>query len=528
MLLLLLACTASDPKDAVTPPGDAPHTPTADTDGPPGTDDPGTTDPGTDPVALGPSIDDLIGINGFIDDPMDRLAAFGNLREYHNWGWNDQDAPPYPDNTYQFSLWSGFWDFDAYYTELHAVGTRVTPAIQGSVSSLGHAMPPTDGDPADPASYAAHADAMFQIAARYGSVAVPDDMLKLADGQVRVSGLGVLDTLEDGNEPDANWTTGDGSFLFDPGVYAAMASADYDGHLGALGPGHGVKAADPSMRMVMAGLAGVGEADWAASVTTYLDGVLAWSEANRGGSFPADVLNVHHYCFGPDGFGVPNPRPALSPEACDLAGKLAAVDAWRDAHLPDRDLWLTEFGYDTDPGSNLRAPAIGSRTAEEVQGQWLVRSALAIAEGGFDRAALFVTRDGCSTPDCPGHDVQFTTSGVLREIGDFTPKTSYWYLATFRAALAGMRYEAARETGDVRVTAFRSDDDREALVAWLPTSTDATRPGYALDVGDATTARAVRLVHGSDVGEATELVVENGAVTIDVDETPVVILLDPS
>ena len=54
-------------------------------------------------------------------------------------------------------------------------------------------------------------------------------MLKIAGGQTRVSGMGVLDYFENSNEPDNNWTHGDGSPLFTPEAFAAMSSADYDG-----------------------------------------------------------------------------------------------------------------------------------------------------------------------------------------------------------------------------------------------------------------------------------------------------------
>lgn len=528
MLVFVLACqpAPSDPKDPTTIPSD-PSTSSPGTT-PPTT--PSTTTPSTPGLPIGPSIDDLVGVNAFIDDPLDRLAAFGAVREYHDWSWNDQDGAGYPDNRLSFSLWGGFWDFDAYYRTLADAGTRVFPAMQGSVSSLGGVMPPVSAgaDPTDPASYTAHADFLFQVVARYGSVVVPDEQLKLADDQVRVSGLGLLADYEDGNEPDANWVLPGGALLFPPEVYAAMASADYDGDQGRLGPGLGVHAADPSARMVMAGLAGAGPADWVTNVTTYLDGVLAWSAAHRGGSFPADVLNVHLYCFGPDGFGVPNPRPAIPPEECGLADDLAAIDAWRDEHLPDRPLWLTEFGYDTDPASNLRAPANDVATAEVVQAQWLVRSVLAVAEGGFDLATLFVSRDGCSAPDCPGHDIQFTTSGVLREKGDFTPKTAFWFLASFRSALAGTGFVGSVESGaaDVRIDRFAAGDGSGAYVVWVPTGTGATHPGYTLAVPGATTVTAVRLVDGSATGEATALPVTAGTVLLDVDETPVVVRVD--
>jgi hypothetical protein len=31
--------------------------------------------------------------NGFIDDPVDKLTAMGNVREYHPWNFNIPDVP---------------------------------------------------------------------------------------------------------------------------------------------------------------------------------------------------------------------------------------------------------------------------------------------------------------------------------------------------------------------------------------------------------------------------------------------------
>src|SRR3954467_1037394 len=116
---------------------------------------------------------------------------------------------------------------------------------------------------------------------------------------------------------------------------AAMTSADADGGQGRLGPGFGIETADPSAKLVMAGLAG--------------------------------------------------------------SGKSA----------------------DTAEHSRLRAPAIGSASAEVVQGQWLLRSFLALFEAGIDRAFLYVSRDDCTGDlgKCPKLHQQFSTAGILRVFG---------------------------------------------------------------------------------------------------------------
>jgi hypothetical protein len=494
-------------------------------------DDAGTT------VQGGPRVSDFVGVNAFIDDDVTKLAALGNVREYHQWVWNDGNGEMgyagYPKNELQFSLWNGFWDFDAFYTKLTQASVMVFPCIQGSVDYLNGAMPPvaSGADVTSPMSYAAHASFLYQYAARYGTVAVVASNLKLAAGQKMSSGLGLLPYYENGNEPDATWVKPDGSFLFTPEATAAMTSADYDGHRGALGAGAGIKAADPKAKLVLAGLAGAGKSDWVTNVTSYLDGMRAWADRERGGSFPADVINVHEYCFGPDPFGTANPRPGISPEDCKLGELLGEIAQYRDAKLPGKEVWLTEFGYDTHPRSRLRAPSIGGATAEAVQGQWLVRSILALLASGIDRAFVYISRDDCTGTDsaCPDNAVQFATSGVLTQKGDESPKAAWYFLSTFRTRLGPMRYlDTAKGHGGVLVARFYDVAQRKgAYVVWMPTSNGSAVKGFSLSVTTGTkSASVVTLEDGQANGRATTVSSAGGAVTLEVTETPTLVLVD--
>jgi hypothetical protein len=252
----------------------------------------------------------------------------------------------------------------------------------------------------------------------------------------------------------------------------------------------------------------------------------SWSQAHRGGDFPADVVNVHHYDFGPDGFGVPNPRPAVSPEADGLATTMHLLRAYRDLHLPGKELWITEFGYDTDSQSNLRAPAIGANSPGIVQGQWLVRSYFALLEAGFDRAFLFESRDPCTGTDC---HVQFSTAGLTGPKGDWSPKPAYYFIATLRARLAPFHFAGAVTASNAAVKIDQLSDPvhhQTAWVLWSPTSTDAKVIGISLPVGARTRVTAVRLVDHQLTGAASTLPVSSGQVTLDVDETPVLVIAD--
>ena len=82
-----------------------------------------------------------------------------------------------------------------------------------------------------------------------------------------------------------------------------------------------------------------------------------WADFHRSGDFPADVINLHHYSSDGDEHQAFK-TTGISPEADHLREKFAALAAWRDANLPDRELWVTEFGYDTNQKSPLHAPPV--------------------------------------------------------------------------------------------------------------------------------------------------------------------------
>jgi hypothetical protein len=480
---------------------------------------PSSTDGGAE---TGLTVGDYIGVNGLITDSLAMLAPIGVVREYHNWGWlgNNYDDQAYPQTLYTPNIPDFQWDWDGFFAGLKAMGASGFPAVQGAAPWVnGGNLPPADGSPTAAASYIAHGDTLFQIAARWGKTKVDDAKLKLEPGQTRSSGLGTVDYFEDFNEQDnVNGFTGD--------VFAAMASADYDGDQSRLGSTIGVKNADPTAKLVMGGLSGAygGGETWVASITKFLDAARTWSASHRGGSFPADVLNVHYYSFGKGA-----PAPALSPEDDGVEAKLGAVVAYRDKNLPGKPVWWTEFGYDTTQNSPLHAPQLGSNSPFVVQGQWLVRELLAALAAGVERATLFELDDTCTPPEsaCDG---QFATSGLLT-YPDSKPKAAWFFVATFRTRLLTMTFTGEQSSGatDVKVYAFQdTKKPGGALVVWAPTSNATVHANYALALPTgAASVTAVALADQQQNGVETKLVPANGAVTLDVSETPTIVLYAP-
>jgi hypothetical protein len=151
---------------------------------------------------------------------------------------------------------------------------------------------------------------------------------------------------------------------------------------------------------------------------------------------------------------------------------------------------------------------------------------------GIDRAFLFVSRDNCtgSASACPTNDVQFSTSGVLTQKGDEQPKTAWYYLATVRARLGTMRYAGTAPSGKPNLDIARFYDaaaNQGAYVLWMATSDGSVSNGYALALpGAISSATTVALTAGSASGTATPATVSNHAVTVDVSETPTLVLVD--
>jgi hypothetical protein len=469
---------------------------------------------------------DFTGSNANIGDDPKNLTPIGWVRDYHNWGWicdNYANSPAYPNMLYTFNLPENDWSWDDHYKAYKDAGVEAFPAVQGGVPWIanGGAPPvPNGDDKTAAASYIAHGDTMFQIAARYGSTMVDASKLKLRADQTKLSGLGYVKYYENFNEQDnASGFTGD--------VFAAMSSADYDGDQKRLGATIGIKNADPNAKLVMGGLSGrYPTTGWVQSITDFLDAMRTWSTAHRGGDFPADVINVHLYSFSSDS----QHQPAPSPEDDHVKDKLAAITAYRDQHLPGKELWWTEFGYYTQQQSNLRAPPLGSNSEFIVQGQWIIRDFLAGLAAGFDKATMFELDDTCDitmpSQDCIPSQ-QFTTCGLIDGKGN--KKASWYFVATFNARLATMVFDKEVDSGDPDVMVYRFKDTKSgggAYVAWAPTSSAKVVSAYPLAVGAAKAVTAVALVDKQQNGTETKLTPAGGKAKLDVSETPTIVLVD--
>ncbi|MEA3443820.1 MAG: hypothetical protein U9R19_03755, partial [Bacteroidota bacterium] len=471
-------------------------------------------------------MEDLIGVNAFVNDPLGRMAACGSVREYHKWMWvegnNDPNYPGYPNNENAWYSSSTGWDFDNYYTNMKNMGISCSPAIQdntvwmigGDYSKLYNKPISENDDPLAPASYIEHADHLFQYAARYGSNQVATNLLKVDPGIQPISGLDKLNYYENWNEQD-KWWKGRGAFFL-PYEYAAMSSADCDGHLGTMGATLGLKNADPNAKLVMGGIAN--------PKLDYIRALKLWSDNYRNGDFPWDVINVHHYCN--DGGGQYSGDVGISPEADGLKERMQEFVDYRNKYLPGVEVWISEFGYDTHESSDQRAPVIGTFDQEEVQAQWIIRSYLALASAKVDRAQMYMLRDvdvNSST--------NYRTSGLTAPMDSlWAPKPSWYYVYTMKNRLKGFYFDTEIASGNANVNVYKfvNQTGTQAVYAvWCPTSNQTTVPNYSLQlVANETQAMLIEMQVNDIDGVETNLTISNSTVSINVSERPVFVIVN--
>ena len=255
----------------------------------------------------------------------------------------------------------------------------------------------------------------------------------------------------------------------------------------------------------------------------YLKAMKFWADFHRDGDFPADVINLHHSSNDAGGQSG-QPTTGISPEADGLRERFEKVVTWRNRFLPGKEIWVSEFGYDTNPKSVQRAPAIGTADAEEVQGCWIVRSYLALAAAGVDRAQQYMLRDVNAE-----NTVKFNSSGLTSEKWNrHQPKPAWYYVATLHHVLRGTRFDREIPSGDpnVRVYRFRSDGSpsRDVYAVWCPTSDQTQVTAFSLDLPQVSTATRIALQPDSTTGQETPLAITDGKVTFDVSERPVFVV----
>lgn len=467
-----------------------------------------------------------INIRDTICEPkMALMHTFSQYRDYIEW----QKIESSEGSFYFNPTFDGGWNYDVLYARLKQEGKDIIPCIKNvPLWFLEKYYPAGERDaeniPApyganllDPASYVAQAKAAFQFAARYGSTKVSTDLLSgvvtgkvyptASNSPVRTvkTGLGLIKYIECENERDKWWK---GRKAYQTGFeYAANLSAFYDGHKNTLGPGVGVKNADPNMKVVIGGIA--------SDRTDYIRAIIDWCKEYRGykpdGSIDLcfDVINYHMYASDASASQGGNGTRGVAPEV-SWAGVMA--DAFVDLARENRmEVWITETGYDVNETSPIKTISIGSKSILDVQADWILRTALNNARHGINRTFLYQTYDF----NLNGWGM-FVASGLLDAVtkkrkpaGDFVYQANkrfgdYYYRETLNNDPLVDRYEL---------------NGKSAYILMIPDEKNRTGT-YTLDLGNAASAYIYTPRAGADSMDRKLMNTENGKLTLTVTETP--------
>ena len=401
-----------------------------------------------------PTIKEVMGQCGFVaggggNCTIEQLACSYVVREYHNMGWS-YSLGSFPGKAAKF-VNTVVGDFDQAYKDYSEAGLLIIPCLQWNEQS----MPARLYDDFEnklsntiasweekylPSSWAAYADLMYQYAARYGSSKMGylvENILTHSDATPDNCevGRGYIEWLEFGNEPN-----GEDSAGATPYQCAALQSAAYDGHQRTIlshvfNPNSftypfGAKTADPVIKVATAGFAGIQD--------KYIMTMTYWMRANRtDGSIAMDAFNVHNYFVKQFNMNDQSILVGVSPEEFGLVDAMSALVRFRDKYYPDAEVWLTEFGWDTNQSYETKTSSHAYLTEDlngdgeisdyetvmrgrEVQGMWLVRAYLLLASCGVDKATMYMCEDAGNDFTSIGH---YGTCGIWTEAR--TPETTF-------------------------------------------------------------------------------------------------------
>jgi hypothetical protein len=233
-----------------------------------------------------------------------------------------------------------------------------------------------------------------------------------------------------------------------------------------------------------------------------------------------DVLNVHTYA---EMQGWPTWRRSF-PEDPTLPKFLQDVEAlihWRDAHAPQKAIWITEFGYDSStqpaPKSGDFARWVG--VTDEQQAQWLVRSLLVFSAMPVDRAYIFFFNDS----DKPG---VHASAGLTRH---FQPKPSFHALAHLQETLGEYRFSriVTNEPARLRLQEYRHGRDAQkvAWAVWSPTGSGNTASIH-LAATPGKLIRATRLPLSSARAGLNVEQARDGTIQLELSESPAYLLFE--
>ncbi|GAB2689112.1 hypothetical protein GCM10027037_09780 [Mucilaginibacter koreensis] len=459
-----------------------------------------------------------------IYEPKMALAkSFTGVRHYLDWMHLEPERDHYTFNPSR----NGSWNYDAMYERCKKEGMLVLACIKTCPQWLVDTYPTDQRDnenvPAPyganrslPASYLQQAKMAFRFAARYGANTKVNRALVKVDTTRRWNGdavneikigLNTVHYMECDNERD-KWWKGDKAHQTAE-EYAANLSAFYDGDQGRLGKNAGVKNADPSMQVVMAGLADPN--------LDYLKAMVEWCKKHRGykpnGQVDLcfDVVNYHFYSANDNLSTHELGTTGISPETSQAAQLANQFVNYANSLTNKPPVWITEAGYDINQKSIQRAAATPSKPALMIQADWIVRTALLYARYGINRLFFYQLFD-----DTPNSEARFATSGLSEET-KLRPAADY--ILQLRKLMGNYRYEKTVNQQPL-IDIYRQGNKTLYVIT---NTDDAHQINYNFKTLNHRQVALYRLNAGGDAAVKTILTASKNQVALKLSGTPVVL-----
>ncbi len=247
--------------------------------------------------------------------------------------------------------------------------------------------------------------------------------------------------------------------------------------------------------------------------TDYISDMYKWFVENRPDHrWPIDAINMHHYAYNTADNGI-------CPEEDGYKAKVREVLEWRNEYAPENEVWLTEFGYDTNNESPNRINPFAGYTQQEIQAQWIVRTYLILSSVGVDRVAQFMIRDTDPNTEPRWSDCGLTLSPSEGNV----PKTSWYYVYTLKNILKGYYFDRViSESNTAHVYRFINEEgDQYVYALWSPTGNGSTSE-YRLKIpAGPGSLRKIELADGSIEGVRETLETTSDLIPVEIGETPI-------
>jgi len=221
-----------------------------------------------------------------------------------------------------------------------------------------------------------------------------------------------------------------------------------------------------------------------------------------------DVINYHFYSNNGVSGGV-----ATTGVAPELSGTMKTAQAFiKMSHLYAHNMpvWVTESGYDVNSGSPQRAPAIGSKTALQVEADWILRTSMLYARAGIARLFFYEAYD-----DSPTIPIQYGSSGLLNS--DFSRRPAANYLYELNKQFGNYLYKQSLSTNPI---VDQYQDSAKVMYALAIPDQVGRTANYTLNLGTADSAIIYNPTITGNVMSSTAVKLSGGKLTVNVTETP--------